>query len=145
MSLRIVESTAGDGTSITIKLDTEIPIALTDSNGITCYPSPYRKLSQTNGTAGFECAMGVAIVNASETATNWHLTLTGVGNPIVPPISTVYTGGLWEITFTAPLIVLCIWIISFISFVSFFSSEIISELRLTAASIPSNLLSQFFI
>lgn len=71
MSLRIVESTAGDGTSITVKLDAEIPIALTDSNGITAYPSPYRKLSQTNGTAGFECAMGLAIVNASASSYCW--------------------------------------------------------------------------
>lgn len=68
---RITESTAGDGTSITIKLEVGLPLAVTSSNGITAYASPYRKLSQTNGTTNFKTAMGVAIVNAAASAYCW--------------------------------------------------------------------------
>lgn len=68
---RIVESTAGDGTSITVKLDVGLPLAVTSSNGITAYASPYRKLSQTNGTTNFKCAMGAAIINASASSYCW--------------------------------------------------------------------------
>lgn len=68
---RITESTAGDGTSITIKLEVGLPLAVTSSNGVTIYASPYRKLSQTNGTTNFKTAMGVAIVNASASSYCW--------------------------------------------------------------------------
>ncbi|MHA1978335.1 MAG: metallophosphoesterase family protein [Candidatus Hodarchaeales archaeon] len=44
----------------------------------------------------------VAKVNASITASNWQLTLSGVGNPIEPPITSVFNSGVWEISFTAP-------------------------------------------
>lgn len=68
---RIVESTAGDGVSVTIKLDVGLPLAVTSSNGITVYASPYRKLSHASGTTNFKCAMGSAIINTATSSYCW--------------------------------------------------------------------------
>ncbi len=41
-------------------------------------------------------------VNASESASNWHISLSGVGNSIEPVISSIFSTELWEITFNLP-------------------------------------------
>ncbi len=44
----------------------------------------------------------VVLVNASDTASNWHVTLSGVGNPKEPTVNSLFSSELWEISFTAP-------------------------------------------